>query len=198
MDFFQCDIHNNALVDPSRHLGNTLEGVLTIPTYRHSGLGGESRIPHKVLDVRITSSMVYYKSEKPVKLLDHLLPIYALLVPGHRRGSPGNTTTVANHGALLFGISQAVEILVRRNEMIDPDTCGTVTYLRKDGKPLLKHHYEALKAFVFTEEMKTFYKTYRGMKQELEQRFSKDRFRAFWASYCERNGLEKTPCPLDM
>ncbi|KAK7745297.1 hypothetical protein SLS53_002793 [Cytospora paraplurivora] len=31
---------------------------------------------------------------------------------------------------------------------LEPLSCGTITYIREDGRPLLKHHYEALSAFV--------------------------------------------------
>ena len=93
---------------------------------------------------------------------------------------------------------------------MQPLSSGPIIYLRGDNKPLLKHHYKALSKFVcreaieaagaqgLSEEMMALAGCLWATKQDLKKLLTKDNFRAFWACYCEGNGLEATPYPPDI
>ncbi|ROW16212.1 hypothetical protein VPNG_01934 [Cytospora leucostoma] len=209
VDFFQCYPYNLALIDPSRYIGNTLVGVLTIPNPYLSAEDIEAKVP-EALEVRVTDMMVRYRRKKALGLLNNLLAIDVLLVRGScDNDSESSRVLNLNTYSLLLMVSASIERSDKVGLPLDWLPCGPIIYLRKDGKPLLKHHYEAVSAFVcgaaieaagaqgLSKEMMVLW-DYEATRRDLEPLLTKDRFREFWDSYCEKNGLEKTPCPLDM
>lgn len=205
VDYFQCYPRNRGLVDPSRYLGQTFVGVLIVPNPQI----GNPAVEPEVQEIHLTQGMKFYKNKFPMTCLDGLIPVYVL-------GDTSYISTLSsdvinfNAGSLLLMIDASMKELGEVSIPVEPLSCGAIIYLRKDGKPLLKHHYEALSAFVcrqaiqaagaqgMSEREMAIIGTYKATREDLKKLLTKDKFREFWAGYCERKRLEATPCPLDM
>lgn len=211
VDYFQCYPQNRGLVDPSRYLGHTFVGVLTVPMSQIGDPAVKPRV-HEVQEIHMTEVMKFYKEEISMRSFDGILPICALGLGEDTSylGAVSTNEINLNTGSLLLMVHASMVRLGKVLLPIQPLSCGALIYLRLDGKPLFKHHYEALSAFALGEvtiaagaqglSEPELAKTsgYRATRQDLEKQLTKENFREFWAGYCESKGLEATPCPLDM
>lgn len=149
VDYLQCYSQNRGLVNPSRYLGDTLVGVLTVPASQISNPAVEP----EAQEIHLTQVMKFHKKEIPMKFLDGLLPLYVLGL-GEDTSYIRTLSSEAinlNTGSPLLMVDTSMEHLGKVSLPIKPLSCGAIIYLRSDSKPLLKHHYEALSTFVHRE-----------------------------------------------
>ncbi|ROV99885.1 hypothetical protein VMCG_06226 [Cytospora schulzeri] len=208
VDYFQCFHNNRGLVDPSRYVGQTFVGVLIVP---EAQIGNPSVEP-KVQEIHLTEDMKSYKLEHRADFFDGLLPIYVLsfFEKNTWLGVQSGEQIDYNRGSFLLTVSSAIDLLGKVILPAEPLPMGALIYLRKDGKPLLKHHYEALSEFVFrqaaqaagakglSEREMAIRGECEATREDLEKLLTKNKFRQFWNAYCKSKRLEATPCPLDV
>lgn len=78
---------------------------------------------------------------------------------------------------------------------------GVVVYLRRDRKPLLLQHFDALQSWVKCEVVAAATNGILGLdatQRHLSACLTKPLFRRFWNGYANANNLRGVPCPLDM
>lgn len=203
VDYFGGNTLNRTLIDPSRYLEYARFGVMALAKSQIADPTTEC----EVQEVRLEDGLMYHPRYLSLKILDNVLPVWCLVEDvdhSDRRG------TNLNQGSLLLAVNASIKA---RGKIVLPITkvnTPAVTYLREDGKALLKHHYEALSAFVGRQVLEAAgargvpyrelaaTKDYEATRRGLKKQLTRDKFRKFWVGYCKTKRYDPTPCPLDM